>query len=625
MKKGKLVKEKNNWKIQGEKTTPVYGNFGLTEDLNGQEVEFDNSGGPVKFILHRGKKYEKIFSDLIHNERKNMYHKGMPQHKQQSSFKERYQTSESFAPYNFVPLNDSIINQESFTEHHVYRKDCLSGYIELSIETKTPLFIRGNDNNFLRVNDQPIIPGSSLRGMIREIVEIVSFGKMYYVTDSTLFKRRVHNEGESRAGFLHFEQGRYFIMPGTAKQLDKISENEFNYTFNTHESYCEFTTGSFGRNNIKVWQIYKIKGNKIKVPISLKKSYQDEDITRSGKVPNVFECSKSESVKGIIIPKEIGMPIFYTLDTNGNLESISHCKLGRMPYGKKIHDHIPDAIVDNKKNESIIDFATSIFGNTEFATRVFFEDAFLTEPNDNVYLGIDIQPKILASPKPTSYQLYLEPNNQGKAQDWNSNSNIRGHKMYWHRQTPHDESNYSWKERNDKTDSHPAPICPIKPDVAFTGRVRFENLTEIELGCLLTALELPENCAHKLGMAKPLGLGSIKINVELKRIDRKVRYASLFNEGNINEAISYENTASYKTNFQDLVKTKLNQTVAFWEIPRLKELYAMLEWVEDINGQNKWLEKTRYMEIERERKLYSQKAVLPRPSNNPHKTEKKRT
>ncbi|MEZ4829278.1 MAG: hypothetical protein R3C61_23770 [Bacteroidia bacterium] len=59
MKTAKLIKQGKGWQLVGEKTLPVMGNFGLTEDMNGQEVEFDNTGGPVKLIRFNGKDYTK--------------------------------------------------------------------------------------------------------------------------------------------------------------------------------------------------------------------------------------------------------------------------------------------------------------------------------------------------------------------------------------------------------------------------------------------------------------------------------------------------------------------------------------------------------------------------------------
>lgn len=48
----------------------------------------------------------------------------------------------------------------------------------------------------------------------------------------------------------------------------------------------------------------------------------------------------------------------------------------------------------------------------------------------------------------------------------------------------------------------------------FTFTVHFENLAPVELGALLWSLELEENWLHRLGLAKPLGFGSVKVEIK---------------------------------------------------------------------------------------------------------------
>nr|WP_294634398.1 RAMP superfamily CRISPR-associated protein [uncultured Rhodococcus sp.] len=67
-------------------------------------------------------------------------------------------------------------------------------------------------------------------------------------------------------------------------------------------------------------------------------------------------------------------------------------------------------------------------------------------------------------------------------------------------------------------------IRPVAPGTVYTGRITFVNLTSAELGALLTAITLanpastgsPEPVrAHKVGAAKPLGLGSVHLVPQL--------------------------------------------------------------------------------------------------------------
>ena len=88
----------------------------------------------------------------------------------------------SRAPYNFIPLNRVIVKAEEipnfdFSKFHM---DKFNGYIKLDIKTKTPLFIRGEGSNFFSAGGYVKIPGSSLRGMVRTLIEITSFGKYHF-------------------------------------------------------------------------------------------------------------------------------------------------------------------------------------------------------------------------------------------------------------------------------------------------------------------------------------------------------------------------------------------------------------------------------------------------------------
>ncbi len=80
-------------------------------------------------------------------------------------------------------------------------------------------------------------------------------------------------------------------------------------------------------------------------------------------------------------------------------------------------------------------------------------------------------------------------------------------------------------------------IEPIKANTTFEFYVDFDNLTDWELGLLCYALKPSESYRHKLGMGKPIGLGSVNIRIEkLELIDRQKRYGKdhLFNSDRYN-------------------------------------------------------------------------------------------
>ena len=133
-----------------------------------------------------------------------------------------------------------------------------------------------------------------------------------------------------------------------------------------------------------------------------------------------------------------------------------------------------------------------------------------------------------------------------------------------------------------KYDTQHTVITPISAGNEFKARIRFENLTDVELGALLFVLYLPENCAenyaHKLGMGKPLGLGSVKIQVENLFISNRVtRYSSL--ESEWLESVSNGDIKQFVKKFEDNMKSLLKFSgSSLWDHPRLKELKALLSF-----------------------------------------------
>lgn len=236
------------------------------------------------------------------------------------------------------------------------------------------------------------------------------------------------------------------------------------------------------------------------------------------------------------------------------------------------------------KDESKIDFSEAIFGKISeknkksFSGRVFFEDALLMNQNENPVMN-EVIPQTLSSPKPTTFQHYLEQdsNDIAKLKHYNSDTSIRGYKLYWHK------SGAQWKSQTEFNKNIDTKIKPVKPNTIFNFRIRFENLSRIELGALLFVLKLPPECAHKLGMGKPLGLGSVKINPEVLISNRKKRYSSLFENENWAISENKSNEAeinNFKKSFEDYILGKIGterqSATSLWETPRLKQLKLLL-------------------------------------------------
>lgn len=112
------------------------------------------------------------------------------------------------APYNFVPLENKAF-YPSWANHisqDIPFEDGVSGSIEYTIEAKTPIFVRNGytdrknpDTKFSQTpNGQYFIPGTSIKGEIRNVLEILSFGKMTQVQDARFGLRDLSNNPEGR-------------------------------------------------------------------------------------------------------------------------------------------------------------------------------------------------------------------------------------------------------------------------------------------------------------------------------------------------------------------------------------------------------------------------------------------
>lgn len=615
----------------------------------------------------------------------------------------------AYAPYNFVPLNRQVVQiNPTIPLADKYDAQRNTGCIEVEVEALTPLYIRGtltedevkagreskDKPEFFAPADKIRIPGSSLRGMVRNLTEVVSFGRFHFFEDRQLYYRGLADKSNLRTEYqqrmssydrskrrpqynfsvgvlrkqqtnkkgLHFEivsSGSNFkqIFKDEARKLVQESGREYEpFEFYPVDEGYVVVSGDMP-NKKRDWLIYHPPANAevILIPDEDVQSYLD-DRTRDDRVPSLLERART---KGAV-------PCFYVRwqDESGrDRVSFGHTGMFRLAYEKTIGQHLTvvshriDDQVLEKANSSIskpsyeklqelrgkeytqnelaatlqsnqlkqkeikkvlqagakIDFTEAIFGNEHsFAGRVFFEDAFLMAPENDPQMEVQT-PQILSTPKPTTFQHYLVQTSDEVRQlnHYNSNSALRGYKLYWHK------SGERWVETDrakiDKSPSQYTEIQPVNAGTRFRGRIRFENLSDKELGALLFALDLPDGCAHKLGMGKPLGLGSVRITPALYLSRRQERYRDFFAEWDNNIAPAESEFGSIKRAFEQYVLEKLAEdpNMRLWETERLQELLVML----DVKA-GRELEKNnqiRYMNIEPQNE-FKNRYVLPKAS-----------
>lgn len=646
---------------------------------------------------------------------------------------------------------------EQLPDQDVFHADRHSGWIDCRLITASPVYVRAprtprQAEKRIESKDlpaffyeweenEPVIPGSTLRGMLRGIIEIASFGKVSNVSNRRLIYRAVGDttkHGEKyREQLMRLESGRqsgsekyytplmlggymrkrgsdWFIQPaqerdGTTFARIRLDERFFQRLAPVPN--CNNARTVYIR--VGPYDFQPVRGGFLKVRAA--RVLDSSDRPAPGLFAATLACSghmfskRSEAViyppdppdqnakgketdkwyrldddqiddyRNQISPEQEkllgkdgvlreGQPVFYTLK-GGKVDFFGHCRMLRLPYPQSPRDFVPPQI----RQDRDIDFAEAIFGFTKdldgtkhvpkerhYAGRVRIGSARLVDGQKNIWLSPNrpIVPRVLGSPKPTTFQHYLvqtQPNQfkVGQTRDGRpkyevrladyaavtpASAVIRGHKLYWHKGAV---AQSDMEQEGRSKDNVSTKIQPVRAGVEFKFQIQFENLSEIELGALLWVLQIGANDNYrlKLGMGKPLGLGAARTISALRLIDRTARYTKLFEEeekledGEKKKIILDKWDSGFKTNeeskqveqeaisaFERFVTKKIQPATGkiaekITDLDRVKQLLAMLQWP----GPDSSL--TRYLEIERydsearrgKRNEYDGRPVLPHP------------
>lgn len=537
------------------------------------------------------------------------------------------------AAYNFVPLGPMVVpaplageteddgrkwneldpsEQQKRFAAYVRAEGKNSGWFDVTVEALTPLLVGGAENNgvFFAPDGRPRLPGSSLRGMTRNLVKILGCGAMrkgedfadkrlYFRviaaksgdTRNEHYKELIHADATGKSGakpgfLMRLQDGRYVICRASEeKQKPLHFGDQPDIHWNGHTAVA---IGGPMKGKRAVYEItaedwmdtYEVPDRLIQDyladPRRIQKDWQkkekaidllDETRNYSG---DLFELTGRTDVRFVI-------PCHYILGNDGKVESFGHGSKYRLPYEQAISDHVPDPLTGAA--ESCPDLGDAIFGVAAlWAGRVSFEDGILQgEPSFET--ASLTRPQL--APKPTAYQMYLkQPAQDGMAKHhWDSDkkkSPLRGYKFYWHQHT-------AWQHQDGKEKdpviSGATPVQPLKPGARFVARIHFQDLSDIELGALCAALGLGKqgNVAYKLGRGKALGMGSVRVKPSLHLMNEEGQYQSFFSEGRLahveKEAAWNDFVQAFKTYRTEQLGTRAD---AFDETE--KDLLAVMDY-----------------------------------------------
>lgn len=572
------------------------------------------------------------------------------------------------APYNFISLPTAVLRSPLQGAHdwaamsdaeikgafkqYLTEQPTYSGTITLSLENLTPLFIgTGNTSEtFFAPAGKPIIPGSTLRGMVRSLFKIITAGAMRRnedFTDRHLYYRclmapkkmpqlfELHNEyvrrmlsdvkdkngkirqvKNAKPGFLFRKKqdSAYAIVPC---QMQSKERADFGYVgkdscvaWDEKNKIASILTGNQHNKNYIRCLSNPDWDNVVPVPDEVIVEYRN-DRNRRG-VDLLDETSKNVKVSGsasaFVGRDDIDFlaPCFFIRE-QGKVTAFGHGRSFRIPYKHSVGDRVPKALQTED-----IDFTDAVFGKSEYwAGRVSFEDAVLQSvPN---FAPADYVKPLLGA-NPTSYQLYLDQDQYPPAH-WDSDNAgmIRGYKQYWHKRI----SNRDWQaqsqmERNTKL-TH--IIQPLASGNTFTAAIHFRELRDIELGALLNVFFLADkdqDIVFKIGQGKSLGMGSVRIKAAL-HLDTKAWYTSFLQDNRWAAAAA---PASFMTAFESYVKEQLGQGQKAYQ-QSLTELRLMLDW--NNTKRPDWSKKTASMSGDVQAKTvderFVKKSLLPKPGD----------
>lgn len=234
------------------------------------------------------------------------------------------------------------------------------------------------------------------------------------------------------------------------------------------------------------------------------------------------------------------------------VNEISFSSVWRARVTKTVHNYFPAELLPFDEERKAISPAELLFGFVQqdknktsqaFAGKTVISSARSKAGADPTVMD-EITLKILASPKLPSPSLYFKGEGYIAKKDMNSTMPIqpRGRKHYLHAlPDPSDpegvqkisrtgQSNgdeYPWVSRNTDNLKQKVRIQPVRKGNSFTFSLEFDNCTEWEVGMLLYALRPTEEYRHKIGMGKPIGLGTVRLDIKgIEFINRSNRYGS---------------------------------------------------------------------------------------------------
>jgi len=539
--------------------------------------------------------------------------------------------SEVNSNYNFVPaLNEAQVFHPDWrnqVSHDIPFSDGESGIIKISLTAKTPIFIRNghvkdqveNEFSHLKKEGEPnkyFIPGTSIKGMVRNVLEILGRGRIKQInnhkysfrdlTRNSLYMRS-YESNKVECGWLFEDDEGNWKIKDCQKPL-RISHEDLDPILNTHfrraflnknpvdktakykyNQVSNKLTHRFGtkKEEYKTLAVLDNNGQEGTIVLTGQSSKRKEEPNRrpSGKLYEfvflkpkanlpLIEITEQQKIDFKFIyldhdqnniskdwkfwkeklAKGEEMPVFFNRNGTNGVKHFGLAYMYKLPYKNSIHEMLPfDSYKENFHKKDLVE---TIFGTTDKEAGILKGRVMISHAfSDNAIPSEKVIKEILAGPKASYFPFYLNQNGDNTKYKTYENSGveIRGFKRY-PIHTSIKTGNYDQKQlSNPKVFSS---FKPLKSGAHFVGTIRFHNLRKAEIGALLSALtfhQQGDNYYHSIGAAKPLGYGKLALRVEnLQYLDHTVE--------------------DYLLAFEELME---NEFPDWLNAPALNELFAM--------------------------------------------------
>ncbi len=492
--------------------------------------------------------------------------------------------------YNFVPApkEDEVFYPDwaDQVNQDIPFSDGESGEIEFTITAETPIFIRNGHSeadqkifekyknrdlsqasqeekeayeryiSFSNLNGKYFIPATSLKGMFRSILEVMSFSRLKAENDIFPFRnlkddkygKAVMKNRQIKTGWLQKESdGSWIIWECEHKRVAiKDIESKFKIVLkekSSVEKYREYdnkgtrtvyyvkNVGFRGQDELFQLQdnggktfrgelvFYGNMGNKKyeyifgdeKKRFSVSNDLMQRFIELEEKKHN--DKKQEDSLFCYLRKRTDKIPVVFYAEGN-QVKHFGFSRLYKMSNVNRVNELSPINSYPKEHAIEDADLAETIFGSTGFKSdngneslkgRVYFGNAKCSkgkESKKNI-------PVVLGSPKASYYPFYLKGKKTYLLSE--NDAELSGFKKY-----PVHLNTKKSKLNEENTDIQ-TKLKPLNEGSKFQGRVRLHNLKKEEIGALLSAITFhgnTKNFSHNIGMAKPLGYGKIKVVVE---------------------------------------------------------------------------------------------------------------